>query len=143
MRPISKAGITGTSGTNGVDVQSLVIPAETPYPNAALALAAFITNPEVQAAFSKEVGIYPSNLMSYEDPFFQTSDPENPATLVRPLAYDYVLGAQNLRPSFPNDAEVQQAIIDAQNAALLGEKTPQQALDDMVAAMTELIAAAQ
>lgn len=134
-------GITGSSGANGVDVQSLVIPAETPYPNAALALAVFVTNPEVQAAFSKEVGIFPSNLLSYEDPFFQTTEEGNPISSIRPLALDYVTNAENRVVSFPNDAEVQQAIVDAQNAALLGEKTPQQALDDLVALMNELIAA--
>jgi putative chitobiose transport system substrate-binding protein len=135
-------GITGSSGANAMDVQSLVIPANAPYPNAALALALFVTNPETQAAFSKEVGIFPSNLLSYEDPFFQTTD-ENPVSVIRPLALDYVTNAENRTPTFPNDAEVQQVIIDAQNAALLGEKTPQQALDDMVAQMNELIAAAQ
>ena len=49
-------GITESSGANATDVQSLVIPADAEYPNAALALAVFVTNPEVQAAFSKEVG---------------------------------------------------------------------------------------
>jgi putative chitobiose transport system substrate-binding protein len=136
-------GVTGRGGVNGVDVQSLVVPAASKYPNAALALAVFITNAQVQAAFSKEVGIFPSNLLSYEDPFFQSVDPENPVSVIRPLAYDYVLKAENRRPSFPNDAEVQQAIVDAQNAALLGEKAPQEALDDMVVKMDELIAAAQ
>ncbi|WP_119069984.1 ABC transporter substrate-binding protein [Aggregatilinea lenta] len=136
-------GITGTSGANATDVQSLVIPAATEYPNAALALATFVTNAETQAAFSKEAAIFPSNLGSYDDPFFQSVDPENPVSVVRPLAYDYVLNALNLRPTFPNDAEVQQVIIDAQNAALLAEKTPQEALDDMVAQINELIAEAE
>jgi putative chitobiose transport system substrate-binding protein len=136
-------GITESSGKNAMDVQSLVVPASAPYPNAALALALFVTNPETQAAFSKEVGIYPSNLLSYEDPFFQTTDPENPASVIRPLALDYVTGAENRTVSFPNNAEVQQAIVDAQNAALLGEMTPQEALDAMVARMNELIAAAE
>ncbi len=135
-------GITGTSGKNAVDVQSLVIPANAPYPNAALALALFVTNPETQAAFSKEVGIFPSNLLSYNDPFFQTTDPANPVSVIRPLALDYVTNAENRAITFPNDAQVQQVIVDAQNAALLGSKTPQQALDDMVAQMNALIASA-
>jgi putative chitobiose transport system substrate-binding protein len=135
-------GITGSSGKNAMDVQSLVVPADAPYPNAALALALFVTNPETQAAFSKEVGIFPSNLLSYEDAFFQSTD-ENPVSVIRPLSLDYVTNAENRTPTFPNDAEVQQVIIDAQNAALLGEKTAQEALDDMVAQMNELIAAAQ
>lgn len=133
-------GVTGISGKNGVDVQSLVVPANSAYPNAALALATFITNAETQAAFGKEVGIYPSNLMSYEDPFFQTVDEANVATSVRPLAYDYVVTAENRTFVFTNDAEVQQAIVNAQTAALLGEKSAQQALDDLVAEISTLTA---
>lgn len=131
-------GITGTSGKNAVDVQSLVVPANAPYPNAALALALFVTNPEVQAAFSKEVNIFPSNLQSYEDGFFQTLDPENPVSVIRPLALDYVTGAENRSVTFQNDAEVQQVIINTQNAILLGEQTPQEALDAMVEAIAAL-----
>jgi putative chitobiose transport system substrate-binding protein len=133
-------GITGTSGRNAMDVQSLVIPADAPYPNAALALATFVTNAQVQAAFSKEVGIFPSNLVSYEDEFFASVDPANPVSVIRPLALDYVSGAENRTVTFPNDAEVQQAVIDAQNAALLGEATPQEALDALVVEVEALIA---
>jgi putative chitobiose transport system substrate-binding protein len=136
-------GITGTSGANQVDVQSLVVPAAAEYPNAALALALFVTNPEAQAAFAKEVGIFPSNLLSYQDPFFTTTEDGNPVSAVRPLALDYVTNAENRTVSFPNDAEVQQAIVDAQNQALLGEKTPQQALDDLCTQIDSLIAAAE
>lgn len=133
-------GIVGTSGKNAMDVQSLVVPAGTPYPNASLALALFVTNPEVQAAFSKEVGIFPSNLVSYSDPFFQTTDETSPASIIRPLAFDYVSGAENRSVSFTNDAEVQQAIVDAQMAALLGEVSPQEALDNLAAQIAELTA---
>ncbi len=135
-------GVTGSSGKNAMDVQSLVVPASAPYPKAALALSLFVTNPEVQAAFSKEVNIFPSNLLSYADPFFQAVDPADPVSIIRPLALDYVTNAENRTPTFPNDAEVQQVIVDAQNAALLGVKEPQQALDDMVAQMNTLIAEA-
>lgn len=133
-------GITGTTGLNAVDVQSLVVPANSEYPNAALALATFITNAEAQAAFAKEVGIFPSNLGSYEDPFFQTTEEGNPVSSIRPLAFDYVVSAENRTITFPNDAEVQQAIVDAQNAALLGELTPEEALAELAADIAELTA---
>lgn len=131
-------GITGTSGKNAMDVQSLVVPAGSQYPNAALALALFVTNAQTQAAFSKEVGIYPSNLLSYQDEFFQTTTEGNPASVIRPLAEQYVLEAENRTVTFNNDAEVQQAIVDAQNQALLGTVSAQQALDDLVAKIKEI-----
>ncbi len=43
----------------------------------------------------------------------------HPVSIIRPLALDYVTNAENRTPTFPNDAEVQQVIVDAQNAALL------------------------
>ncbi len=138
-------GITGALGTNSVDIQSLIIPSSTPYPNAALALAVFVTNPEVQAAFSKEVGIYPSNLLSYGDPFFQDGESDVPFASVpqiRPLAYDYVLNAQNNPLSFPNSAEVEQVIREETEAAMLGEKTAQEAITAMQERINEIIAAA-
>lgn len=132
-------GITGSSGANGVDVQSLAIPAATEYPNAALALALFVTNPQTQAAFAKEVGIFPSNLLSYNDEFFSTAEEGNALSSVRPLALDYITNADNRLVTFPNDAEVQQAIVDAQNAALLGDQSPQEALDSLAARIQEII----
>ncbi len=136
-------GITGTSGVNGVDVQSLVIPVQTPYPNAALALAVFVTNPQTQAAFSKEVGIYPSNLLSYQDPFFQEVEEGNIQSAIRPLAYDYVVNAENRPLSFPNSAEIEAIIRGETQAALLGVKTAQEAITDMQNRINAVLAAAQ
>lgn len=136
-------GVTGTSGANAVDVQSLVIPTATKYPNAALALAVFVTNPETQAAFSKEVGIYPSNLLSYEDPFFQTIEEGNITSQIRPLAYDYVRTADNRELSFPNSAEVEQVIREETEAALLGQKTAEEAVQAMQERINEILASVE
>lgn len=135
-------GVSGTSGANPTDVQSLVVTGSTEFPRASLALALFVTNAETQAAFAKEVGIYPSNLESYNDPFFQTVDEENPGSMIRPLAQGYVEGADNRPTVFPNAAEAEQVILEEQTAALLGEKSTQEALDSMAARLNELIAAA-
>lgn len=136
-------GVTGNSGANSIDVQSLVVPATTTYPNAALALATFVTNPEAQAAFSKEVGVFPSNLMSYEDHFFQTVEPDDLLSQIRPLAYDYVVSAENRSISFPDSAQVELVIREETEAALREDKTAQEALDSMVARINEILAAAE
>src|SRR5690606_1064031 len=49
----------GKSGVVGPTAMALSVKADTKYPNAAMALAAFITNPRSQLEFSKIVGIYP------------------------------------------------------------------------------------
>lgn len=123
-------GITGSSGAKRMDVQSLVIPNASANPNAALALALFITNPETQAEFSKWAGIFPSNLSSYADPYFQTTE-GGQLPMIRPLAFDYVRTADNRVVTFPRDAEVQQIVTEAAQAALLGQMTAQEALDQM------------
>lgn len=132
-------GITGTSGANSVDVQSLVIAADTEYPNAALALAAFVTNPETQAEFSKWAGVFPSNLESYSDPYFE-SEEGGQLPQIRPLAFDYVQTADNRAVTLANDAEVQQAVTEATQSALLGETTPEETLSALETRINELVA---
>ena len=131
-------GITGSSGASSVDVQSLVVAADTAYPNAALALAAFITNAPTQAEFSKWAGIFPSNLDSYEDPYFSSSE-GGQLPQIRPLALEYVQNADNRAVTFSNDAEVQQAVTEATQLALLGQATPQEALDGLETRINELV----
>ncbi|MBN2469410.1 MAG: hypothetical protein JXN59_01705, partial [Anaerolineae bacterium] len=87
--------------------------------------------------------IFPSNLLSYEDPFFQTVEEDNLVSQIRPLAYDYVLNSENREVSFPNSAEVEQLIRDETEAALLGVKTAEEALDSMVAGINAILAAAE
>ena len=131
-------GITGSSGASSVDVQSLVVAADTEYPNAALALATFITNAQTQAEFSKWAGIFPSNLDSYEDPYFASSE-GGQLPQIRPLAQEYVESADNRAVTLNNDAEVQQAVTEATQAALLGQSTPEEVLDGLETRINELV----
>jgi putative chitobiose transport system substrate-binding protein len=124
-------------------VQTLVVPANSQFPNAALAFAAFVTNPDTQTAFSREVPIYSSNLASYEDPFFTEGGPALTDQL-RPLAGEYFQNAVNTGIlDFPQLAEVEQIVLGEFQAALLGVKTSQQAVDDMAARINAILAAAQ
>ena len=131
-------GITGSSGASRVDVQALVTAADTANPNAALALATFITNAETQAEFSKWAGVFPSNLASYEDPYF-SSEEGGQLPQIRPLALDYVQNADNRSVTFRNDAEVQQAVTEATQLALLGQATPEEALTQLETRINEIV----
>lgn len=132
---------TGAANIRSVGgVQTLAIPAETEFPNAALAFALFVTNPDVQTAFSQEVPIYSSNLDSYEDPFFTEGGPSLTDQL-RPLAGEYFQNAANTGIlDFPNLAEVEQIVLGEFQAALLGVKDSQTALDDMAARINDILA---
>lgn len=135
-------GITGAANIRNIGgVQMLVIPASTPYPNAALAFAVFMTNAESQTAFTQEAAIFSSNIESYGDPFFTEGGPSLTDAL-RPLAREYFLSAQPVNISFPNVAQVEQVVLGETQAALLGVKTPEQAVADMQDRINAIIAAA-
>ncbi len=134
-------GIVGAANIRTIGgVQTLAIPASTQYPNAAVAFAVFVTNPDVQTAFSREVPIFSSNLVSYEDPFFQ-SEGEQLTDSLRPLAGEYFRTAVNTAIlDFPSLSEVEQIVVGEFQAALLGVKSSQAALDDMARRINEILA---
>lgn len=136
-------GITGSANVRNIGgVQMLVVPEDTPFPNAALAFAVFMTNAESQTAFTQEAAIYSSNLDSYDDPFFTEGGPALTDEL-RPLARDYFLTAEPINISFPNLAEVEQVVLGETQSALLGVKSAEQAVADMEARVNEIIGAAE
>ena len=59
---------------------------------------------------------------------------------IRPLAFDYVKSADNRAVALANDAEVQQAVTEATQSALLGETTPEETLSALEARINELVA---
>jgi putative chitobiose transport system substrate-binding protein len=137
--PTGSAGIRNIGG-----VQMLVIPDSTPNPNAALAFAVFLTNPEVQTAFSQEVPIYSSNEVSYEDEFFTSGEGDQLTDRVRPIAFDYFSQAEPVNlGDFPNLAEVELVVLYETQSALLGDKTPAEAVEAMQNRINEILATAQ
>lgn len=135
---------TGAANIRSIGgVQTVVVPEASEFPNAALAFATFLTNPDTQTAFSQEVPIYSSNLASYEDPFFTEGGPSLTDQL-RPLAGEYFRDATNTGIlDFPNLAEVEQIVLGEFQSALLGVKSSQQAVDDMAMRINEILAAAE
>jgi len=128
----------GRSGVIQPTSQGIAVKADTEFPNASMALAAFFTNPVSQLEFSQIVPIYPSTPASYDDPFF-TEEPELVEDSARPLARDLIEQEQNILPSIPNKAEVNDLVRQAVEQALFNGADPQAALSEAVAAANELI----
>ncbi|MGH2456254.1 MAG: ABC transporter substrate-binding protein [Candidatus Limnocylindria bacterium] len=128
--PIGRAGVIQPTS------QGIAVKADTEFPNAAMALAAFFTNPISQLEFSQIVPIYPSTPASYEDSFF-TEEPELVEDSARPLAHDLIEQEQNILPTIPNKAEVNEIVRQAVEQALFNGADPQQALSDAVAQANE------
>lgn len=128
----------GRSGALPPVSMSIVASKSTQYPRAAAALAAFFTNPQSMLEFAKLVSIYPSTPASYEDPFF-TQKPVAIEDQIRPLAQGIISQQKNILPEIPNQAEVNDIVRQAIEAALFGGTDPQTALTDAVQQANELI----
>ena len=66
----------GKSGVLGKGLMSISVNKATKFPNASMALAQFFTNPRSMVQFAKQVAVYPSSAVAYDDPFF-TETPAN------------------------------------------------------------------
>lgn len=128
----------GKSGVVGKGLMALSVKADTEYPNAALALAQFFSNPQSMLEFSKIVSIYPSTPASYDDPFFSAA-PVAIEDSAKPYAKDAVSKLADIVPTIPNKAEVNEIVLQAIQQALFNGVDPQTALSDAVAQANALL----
>lgn len=144
--------ITGQTGKINVAVMNLVIPRDTDQPAMAVKFALFVTNAQNQLAFAKAANVLPSNVKALADPYFTTSnvvlvegvkaDPSltNPNTIEQSSAVQLgnarlesaaqLKNAQVLIPPLKNVKQLQKVIYDNLQAAMLGQKTLDQAIAD-------------
>lgn len=130
--PVGKSGVIG-KGLMGISVK-----ADTPYPNASIALAQFFTNPQSMLEFAKIVAIYPSTPASYDDPFF-SAEPVAIEDSAKPIAKDVVSRLADIVPTVPNKADVNEIVRQAVEAALFNNVPAQDALTDAVNQANALI----
>jgi putative chitobiose transport system substrate-binding protein len=128
----------GKSGVAGKGLMAISVKHDTPYPNASIALAQFFTNPTSMLEFAKIVPVYPSTPSSYDDPFF-SSAPVAIEDSARPIAKQTVATYQDIVPTIPNKADVEEIVLQAVQKALFDGADPQQALTDAVAAANALL----
>ncbi|HEX9028899.1 MAG TPA: extracellular solute-binding protein, partial [Anaerolineales bacterium] len=130
--PVGKSGVVG-KGLMGISVKN-----DTKFPNAAIALAQFFTNPKSMLEFSKIVAIYPSTPASYDDPFF-SAKPVAIEDSAKPIAKDIVSKYDDILPTIPKKADVNNIVLQAIQQALFNGVPAQKALSDAVAAANALI----
>jgi putative chitobiose transport system substrate-binding protein len=123
--PVGKAGVQ-TGG--GMD---LVVPTASKHPAEAAKLAAFFTNNTNQMAFAKVVPIVPTTRAAQFDPYFKqtSSDPIAKATSLVGASGRFI-NPGNKAPG--NSDDLYKNFNDNIEAALLGKKTAQVALNDAV-----------
>jgi ABC-type glycerol-3-phosphate transport system substrate-binding protein len=128
----------GKSGVVGKGLMALSVKADTKYPNAALALAQFMSNPQSMLEFAKVVAVYPSTPASYDDPFFAAA-PVAIEDSAKPYAKDAVSKLADILPTVPHKAEVNEIVLQAVQQALFNGVDPQTALTDAVAQANALL----
>jgi ABC-type glycerol-3-phosphate transport system substrate-binding protein len=121
----------GKSGVVGKGLMALSVKQDTQYPNASIALAQFMSNPQSMLEFAKIVAVYPSTPASYEDPFFSAA-PVAIEDSAKPYAMDAVSKLADILPTVPNKAEVNNIVLQAVQQALFNGVDPQAALTDAV-----------
>jgi putative chitobiose transport system substrate-binding protein len=123
--------LTGDTGKKNVAVMNLVIPRATKQPEAALKFALFVTNDENQLAFAKAANVLPSTIKSLADSYFKEVPPT--ATTVekaRVISAQQLQQAEILTPTLKDFNLLQKAIYENLQAAMLGEKTVDKAVED-------------
>ncbi|MFM6188879.1 MAG: ABC transporter substrate-binding protein [Planktothrix sp.] len=123
--------ITGDTKKTTVAVMNLVIPKSTDVPEAAVKFALFVTNSTNQLAFAKAANVLPSIQDALKDSYFTTL-PANPTTAdqARLVSAQELKNAQVLIPPQKDIKQLQKIIYDNLQAAMLNQKTVDQAIAD-------------
>lgn len=130
--------ITGETGKKNVAVMNLVIPQNTKHPDAALKFALFVTNNTNQLAFAKAANVLPSTAAALKDDYF-TAASATASTLdqARSISAKQMQDAEVLVPVNKDIRVLQKAIYDNLQAAMLGDKSVDQAIADAAAEWDE------
>jgi putative chitobiose transport system substrate-binding protein len=126
--------ISGETAKKNVAVMNLVIPRSTDAPDAALKFALYVTNDANQLAFAKAANVLPSTTQALADSYF-TEPPTDaePVTLARSVSAGQMADAEVLVPAMEEVKTLQKAIYTNLQAAMLGQKTVDEAIADAAA----------
>lgn len=124
--------ITGKTGKKNVAVMNLVIPRDTDKPEEALKYALFVTNTDNQLAFAKAANVLPSTIEAV-DRYIKELDAQGNTTPVeqaRKVSAAQLKDAEVLVPAMKNLDRLQKIIYENLQAAMVKEKTVEQAIAD-------------
>ena len=124
--------ITGKTGKKNVAVMNLVIPRDSDRSEQALQYALFVTNTENQLAFAQESNVLPSTVEAVEQ-YIKDLEQQDNMTLVeqaKKVSAKQLKDAEILIPVRKDIQILQKAIYENLQAAMLGEKTVEQSVQD-------------
>jgi len=124
--------ITGQTGKKNVAVMNLVIPRSSQNQAGAIKFAEFVTNQENQLAFAKAANVLPSNqaaVEQYRQELENLTDP-SPLEQARRVSVQQLDTAEVLIPPMANLNQLKRIIYDSLGAAMLGNKSVEEALTE-------------
>ncbi len=124
--------ITGKTGKKNVAVMNLAIPRKTAKPDEALQYALYITNTENQLEFAQKANVLPSTreaVQQYIENLEQETN-STPLQQARKVSALQLKDAQVLIPAMDNLQLLQKTIYENLQAAMLEEKTVEEAVKD-------------
>ena len=126
--------ITGITGKKSVAVMNLVIPRDSDKSEQAVKYALYVTNTENQLAFAQESNVLPSTSAAVEQYLEEIEkQPENLKEQAKKVSATQLEDAEILIPVKPNIHVLQRVIYENLQAAMLEEKTVDQAVADATA----------
>ncbi|WP_394613161.1 ABC transporter substrate-binding protein [Lentzea sp. JNUCC 0626] len=128
--------ITNTGSAN-MFLHGVSVPTSSKNQATALAFGRFVTNADNQVKFAKLASIFPSTSKGGDDPYFTTEDGTDEAR-VRVAAAKQLKTAVNYTPVQFSD-QMREALLQQLADAMLGKKSPKQALDDAVTECNRLL----
>ncbi|WP_448561536.1 ABC transporter substrate-binding protein [Trichothermofontia sp.] len=133
--------ISGETGKKNVAVMNLVIPRQTDQPDTALAFALFVTNDTNQLAFAQAANVLPSTPKALRARYEETQAAAANSVLekARAISASQMQTAEVLVPAMHNVTELQKIIYDNLQAAMLGEKTVDAAINDAATAWDQRV----
>jgi len=124
--------ISGKTGKKNVAVMNLTIPRRTKSPQEALKYALFVTNSDNQLAFAKEANVLPSTqaaIAQYIEDLKASKD-KSAVQQARQVSAEQLKDAEVLIPPMKNLNVLKKAIYENLAAAMLKQKTVDQALEE-------------
>ncbi len=123
--------ISGSTGKKNVAAMDLVIPKSTDVEAAALKFATYVTNDANQLEFAKAGNVLPSTVGAMEDSYFtEVSADATPVEVARSVSASQLEDAAVLIPAMEDGKELQKIVYDNLQAAMLGDKTVDEAVSD-------------
>jgi putative chitobiose transport system substrate-binding protein len=132
--------ITGKTGNKNVAVMNLVIPRDSKRTDEALKFALFVTNADNQLAFTQQGGTLPSNIEAIERYIAELDKEKNSSAVAqaRKVSAGQLKDAEVLIPPMKNFNQLQKIIYENLQAAMLKQKTVEQAVKESAEAWNTL-----